>query len=206
MRLPPKTAWPKTGRSQRWLLVSIGCLLALLLAVATFFMAGPKGSTRVPGGDFSLNSADGPQTLSRWRGQALIIYFGYTSCPDACPTALAATGQALALLKPAELALVQPLFISVDPERDHLAALKTYAAFFHPKLLGLTGSPAQIAELARRYGVYYHRQETASANGYTVDHSSSLYILDAAGKIVTILPHAVTPPQIAAALRQALPH
>lgn len=192
----------------RWQIVSLACALALLVGVATFFISGPPagsgGAGRLSGGDFTLNAASGPLALHDFRGQVVILYFGYASCPDACPTALGATGQALALLTPAELARVQPLFVSVDPDRDTPAALKDYAAFFHPKILAATGSAAQIAELARRYGVYYRRQESSSASGYSVDHSSSLYVINGNGQIDNVLPHGVTPPQIASALRRAL--
>ncbi len=192
----------------RWSIVGLACLLALSVGIASYFLGNRSmadaGLSRPNGGDFTLNAAAGPVSLHDFHGQVAIVYFGYASCPDACPTALGATGQALALLTPAELAQIQPIFISVDPNRDTPAALKEYAAFFHAKTLGITGSEAQIADVARRYGVYYHRQESTSASGYSVDHSSSLYVINRAGQIADVLPHGITPPQIAAALRRAL--
>lgn len=193
----------------RWQTVSLGCVLALLVGIATFFISSPTAAlntARPSGGDFTLTSADGPVSLKDFRGQVVVFYFGYASCPDACPTTLGATSQALGTLSAAELARVQPIFISIDPARDAPAALKEYAAFFHPKMLGLTGSNGDIAELARRYGVYYRRQESNSASGYTVDHSSSLYVINGAGQIDSLLPHGTTPAQIASALRSAMNH
>lgn len=191
----------------RWQIVGLACLLAVLVGVFTYFLShgdSAVGSTGQPAGDFTVASAKGPLTLASLRGQVVVVYFGYTSCPDACPTTLGATAQALALLTPAELAQVQPVFISVDPERDRLPALQEYAAFFHPKMLGTTASKDEIAAIARRYGVYYHRQDSGSASGYTVDHSSSLYLIDGGGQLAAVLPHGSSPAQIAAALRHAL--
>ena len=94
------------------------------------------------GGDFTLQSATGPVTLKDYRGKVVLLYFGYTYCPDICPTSLTATAQALGQLAPAELARVQTLFVSVDPERDTPARLKDYGAFFHPSIIGVTGTAA----------------------------------------------------------------
>ena len=192
----------------RWQIVGLACLLAVLVGVFTYFLShgdSAPGSGGQPAGEFTVSSAKGPLSLASLRGQVVVLYFGYTSCPDACPTTLGATAQALAMLTPAELAQVQPVFISVDPERDHLPALQEYAAFFHPKMLGTTASKEEIAAIARRYGVYYHRQDSNSASGYTVDHSSSLYVIDGGGQLSTVLPHGSNPAQIAAALRRAMP-
>ena len=128
--------------------------LIALLAILTLAIPGLPGCSRdtppapggltlaapPSGGDFSLDSADGRIATQNFRGQVVALYFGYTYCPDVCPTSLAALGSALEKLTPAELAQVQPLFISVDPERDSVARLKDYAVFFHPKLKGLTGT------------------------------------------------------------------
>lgn len=191
----------------RWQIVALACLLAVLVGVFAYFLShggSATGNGTQPAGEFTVTSAKGPLTLASLRGQVVIVYFGYTSCPDACPTTLGATAQALAMLTPAELAQVQPVFISVDPERDRLPALQEYAAFFHPKMLGTTAGKDEIAAIARRYGVYYHRQDSSSASGYTVDHSSSLYVIDGGGQLSTVLPHGSSPVQIAAALRRAM--
>lgn len=157
------------------------------------------------GGDFSLDSADGRIATQNFRGQVVALYFGYTYCPDVCPTSLAALGSALEKLTPVELAQVQPLFISVDPERDSVARLKDYAVFFHPKLQGLTGTPAEIAAIAHAYGASYSRQEVKSEGGYVVDHSSFVYLLAPDGRLAASLPHGTTPEDMAAAMRRLLP-
>ena len=102
------------------------------------------------GGDFTLQSYRGPVELQDFRGQVVLLYFGYTWCPDICPTSLGLTSLALKALKPDELARVQSLFVSVDPERDTLEKLKNYGEYFHPKILGITGSPEAVAEVTQK--------------------------------------------------------
>lgn len=194
----------------RWQKVSLIAVLTLIVGAGTYLAAGGRVpslpssalSGGLPaGGDFTLLSVDGPVRLADFRGQPVLIYFGYTSCPDACPTMLGLTAQALALLTPAELAEVRPLFIAIDPDRDTPPRIKEYAGFFHPALRAATGSADDIAAVARQYGVFYRAQKTGSASGYTVDHSSSLYLIDRTGKLRQVLPHGTPPDQIAAALR-----
>ncbi len=191
-------------------------LLLLVATLAALAFAGcsreappaPGGLTLAAppkGGDFTLQTADGPLASQHYRGKVIALYFGYTYCPDVCPTSLAALGEALALLTPAELAQVQPLFISVDPERDALPRLKEYAAFFHPRMIGATGSPAEVAAVAGAYGASYARQDIKSEGGYVVDHSSFVYLIAPDGRLAASLPHGSTPEAIAAALRQLLP-
>lgn len=156
------------------------------------------------GGDFTLQSANGPVSLQDLRGKVVLVYFGYTFCPDICPTSLAFTSQGLNLLNPDELARTQVLFISVDPERDTLEKLKEYGAFFHPGILGLTGTPREIAAVAKKYGASYSKQNTGSAGGYVVDHSSSTYVVSPGGKLVATLPHGAPPAEVAQAIRTAM--
>jgi len=157
------------------------------------------------GGEFTLESADGPVSLSDFRGQVVPIYFGFAFCPDVCPTNLALIGGALRSLEPQELAKVQPIFITVDPERDTPERAAEYAEYFHPKMIGLTGSPEQIAAVARKYGVAYMKVEDPdSAMGYTVDHSSRTYLMDQDGELFTLIGHAAPSEEIAGAIREAL--
>lgn len=157
------------------------------------------------GGDFILESPTGPLSLASLHGQVVVIYFGYTWCPDVCPTNLAFIASALKTLKPQELERVEVLFISVDPERDDTQRLIQYTGYFHPKIRGLTGRPEQIAEVARHYGAAYLRNEVSgSAMGYTVDHSSSVYLVDPQGRLAKILDHATAPERIALAIRALL--
>ena len=106
-------------------------------------------AARPTGGDFRLQSAAGPVDLKNLRGRVVLIYFGYTWCPDICPTNLAFIAAALKSLAPEDLARVQVLFVSVDPERDDAQRLAQYTGYFHPQILGLTGTPEEIAETAR---------------------------------------------------------
>jgi protein SCO1/2 len=184
---------------------SASLLLLLAALVGTFFWhpAKQEGSP-AQGGGFVLNTNQGTLRLDQLRGKVVILYFGYTWCPDVCPTSLALLGMALHKLEPRELAAIQPLFISVDPERDTVERLAEYTAYFHPALKGATGTPQQIADLARRYGVAYRREEGGAATDYTVDHSSLTFLLDRQGQIVEVLPHGTSPDKIAAAIRNAL--
>lgn len=157
------------------------------------------------GGDFRLDSSAGSLALSDLRGQVVLINFGYTSCPHICPTILTLIGSALRSLSPDELARVQVLFISVDPERDDPQRLVEYAARFHPNIRGITGAPDQIAAAARRYGVAYRRVNAIDSRlGYRIDHSTFTYVLDPHGRLVRTLDDTIPPAMIADAIRKSL--
>lgn len=204
----PSTPRPAPAPATRRVLIATLTLLVLVIAALVVWQPGrPDRGSKSDGGNlnFTLDSADGPVRLADLRGQVVVVYFGYTYCPDVCPTSLSTLGAALGALTPAELARVQPLFISVDPARDTVDQLKSYSRFFHPKLRGLTGSPAAIADVARRYGVYYAAQKPAAgANDYSVDHTSVLYLIGPDGKLAGQLPHGTTPEAVTAALRRLL--
>ncbi len=155
------------------------------------------------GGDFTLQSANGPVSLAGLRGNVVAIYFSYLNCADICPTYLAALAQALRSLPAAESAQVQPLFITLDPERDGTQAMAAYAAAFHPSLLGLTGSAEEIARVAKAYGVL-HKRRAAKGGGYDIDHSSMLHVIGRDGKLRERLPHDASVRWIAESLRRAL--
>jgi len=158
------------------------------------------------GGDFRLHAADGPVSLVDLRGKVVLIYFGYTWCPDICPTNLAIIALALRALAPAELTQVQVLFVSVDPERDTPKRLQEYAAYFHPAIVGVTGSQAEIARAAALYGAAYRRAEASdSAMGYSVDHSAYTYVVDPRGRLVATLDHATPSETLVATIREHLP-
>jgi len=168
-------------------------------------IALPNAVESVPtGGDFSLMSADGPFQLQDQRGKVVLIYFGYTFCSDVCPTNLALMAQALNGMTDEELNQVQGLFVSVDPERDKVETLKKYAQHFHDTMLGVTGSPSEIAEIAKRYGSAYRKVEGESAGGYLVDHSSNTYVIAPDGSLHSILPHAAPAQEILKITRELL--
>lgn len=189
--------------SQRILLAIATGLALLALGLGLFWNPGDAPRAE-PGGDFTLLSADGPVSLKDYRGKVVLIYFGYTFCPDVCPTELTNTAAALKLLKPEEAARVAVLFVSVDPERDTPAHLKEYTAFFHPAMVGVTGTSAEVAAVARQYGVYYARQKAESAAGYTVDHTSDIYLVGRDGRLAGRMPHASPPEKMAAEIRSRL--
>lgn len=157
------------------------------------------------GGDFTLTPAVGkPASLSDYRGKVVVLYFGYASCPDVCPTSLAVIGSAMRSLSPTEIADVQGLFISVDPERDNGEKLQQYAQYFHEKFDGITGTPEEIQQVARQYGSYFTKVDTDSALSYLMDHTSTTFIIGKDGKFASSQPHGATAVDIAEAIRKAL--
>ena len=131
------------------------------------------------GGPFTLTAPDGSTvTDETYRGKILLVYFGYTTCPDACPTTLNSVASALAEL--GTLAdRIQPLFITIDPQRDTREVLASYVKAFDPRIVGLTGTPDQVAAAAKAYGVYYAAYKTADApDGYLMDHTSVVFVMN----------------------------
>ena len=192
-------------------LIAVAAALALLLIGSLIFwtptrtLHQPLGASQaVPGGDFTLRSPNGFTSLHDYKGKVVLLYFGYTFCPDICPTSLGFTSQALSTLTPDEAKKVQMLFVTVDPERDTLDKLKTYTAYFHPNILGLTGTPEEIKAVARQYGVMYAKQDTGSAGGYVVDHSAYTYVITPDGSLFKSLDHGTPPAQVLEAIRAAM--
>jgi protein SCO1/2 len=183
------------------------CLVAVAIIVATLLRGPQPASEGAPaGGDFVLQSADGPVDTATLRGKVLLIYFGYTYCPDICPTTLVAVGQALKQLTPAELAQVKTIFVSVDPARDTPQRLKEYATFFHPDIIGVTGSPDQVAAVARLYGAVYARHDVGGGDKYyVVDHSAWTYLVAPDGRLATRIAYGTSAEQMLAEIRQWLP-
>lgn len=142
------------------------------------------------GGDFTLFNENGAVSLSDFKGQVVIFYFGYTQCPDICPTNLNIVAQALKKLSSEELAQVQPLFISTDPGRDSPQRLAEYVKFFHPKLIGLSAAPDDLDPVVQQYGAFYEKVSYSnSAMLYGIDHTSEVYIIGRNSQLLKILPH-----------------
>jgi protein SCO1/2 len=143
------------------------------------------------GGPFALIDHTGKlRTDEDFRGELLLIYFGYSYCPDVCPTDLQQIGLAVDGLG-ARAEAVQPLFITLDPERDTAVHLAEYVPLFHPRLIGLTGSAEQIRRVALAYKVYYAKYPPDSSD-YVIDHSSFIYLVDKAGKYIGFFPPGTT--------------
>jgi protein SCO1/2 len=153
--------------------------------------------------DFTLQGPAGPVALHDLRGQVLLLYFGYLTCPDICPTSLSDAAKAMAKLSPAEAERVRLLFVSVDPERDTAEATDRYARFFHPRFAGATGKPAELDAAIRLFGGHYAKVPVDSSLGYAVDHTADIYVLAPGGRLAATVPHGAPPEDIARAIRSA---
>jgi protein SCO1/2 len=171
-------------------------LLALLVALAAGASDDPKLKAGVfepprAAPDFSLQGSDGKELkLSRYRGKVVILEFGFTSCPDVCPTTLAALAQARKRLV-ADGKDVQVLYVTVDPERDDAAQMRKYLANFDPSFVGGTGTAEQLEAVQKEYGIAAKR--VSAGNGYAFDHSSFTYLIDGAGKLRALMPYGHAP-------------
>jgi protein SCO1 len=179
---PAPEAPPASGR--RWVVAAIAAVgLLAIVAVALYpaWRAKSGATASLIGGPFALQGPDGRVvTDSDMKGQPFLVYFGYTNCPDVCPTTLAQMSDVLAKLpgKP-----VRALFITIDPERDTAASLKDYLASFDPRIIGLSGDRAAIDKVEKAYRVYA-RKGPPENGGYGMDHSSIIYLMDAKGQFV----------------------
>ncbi len=183
----------------RWL-----TLLLLVLAVAGCEQPVQpiyRGSD-ITGSNFglqlALNDHNGRAvTLESFKGKVVVLFFGYTHCPDVCPTTLSDIASAFKLMPEGVPDKVQVLFVTVDPERDTPEMLKAYVPYFHPTFLGLHGSAAQVAQSAKEFRVIYRRHVEPGAEGYLVDHSAGSYVLDSQGRMRLYLPFGHKPEDIA---------
>ena len=133
------------------------------------------------------------------------MYFGFTSCPDVCPTALSTIAASMRQFSPDLEAQIQPLFVSVDPDRDTLDNLAQYSAYFHPRMLGITGSIETLDALVKNYGAYYrHIPLENSALGYTVDHTSRVYLVGREGQLINTIAHGTSVDDVVTLLKQHL--
>ena len=154
------------------------------------------------GGAFSLTDHNGKAVTEKdYAGSYLLVFFGFASCPEVCPTELQKIAQVLELLGEEKAAKIQPLFITVDPERDTPEALKAYVAEFHPKLVGLTGTAEQIEAVKKAYRVYASKVQMEGMEGYMMDHSAFTYFMGPDGANIGIYPAKDTAEQIAEAIK-----
>ncbi len=208
---PSPIPHPKTGRNAGFKLALI--VIAGALAVAAGYLAGrspakpvaePAGVTVLddprPIPPFSLTGAGGPFTNAQLAGQWTYIFFGYTHCPDVCPTALSLMREIKAQLKAASGPMPQVVFVSIDPKRDTPGLLGQYVPAFDPAFIGVTGSDEALAPLIKHFGIYFKRHEEDSALNYTVDHSAGIYLVDPRGHLKALY----MPPQDAQTMARNL--
>ena len=161
-----------------------------------------------PGGDFTLQSGDGRLSLHDLHGKVVLLFFGFTSCPDTCPMALAVIARVFSMMSPDDLEKTRALFVSLDPGKDTLDVLKQYTGYFHPNIVGVTDRLEILIELSERYGVQYRREEMPeSPLGYVIYHTSDVLVLDTWGQLQQQrIPPSATVEEIAAYVKELLPH
>jgi len=175
-----------------------------MLAAKTVSGPGLIQTNAEIGGPIQLVGSTGePVTEAAFSGRPVILYFGFTYCPDICPTSLQTVAEALDALGP-DGAKVQPVFITVDPKRDTPEIVGDYAGAFHDDMVGLTGTEEQIAAVARAFRVLYIVRDRGRGDDYLVDHSSYYYLMDEDWKLAAVMQHDITPDDMAAAIRQLL--
>lgn len=189
--------------------------IAVVIIVGTLFVARSTAEQQIvvdrsASGPFSLVDHKGrPVTDRDFRGKFMLVFFGYTFCPDVCPIDLQIISKAVDALGEAGNR-VQPIFITVDPERDTPEVLARYVSHFHPRLLGLTGTPEQVAVAAQAYGVLYIKAIDAAVSGdreqaqYLMDHSALTYLLGPDGRFRAAFPHSTDPNKLAAGILKHL--
>jgi len=188
-----------------------GIGICLLLIVGSFFIdlpeiaqTGPEQQYN-PGENFTLTGDTGnPFQLKDLRGEIVLLFFGYTSCPDACPGALAKIHRALNLLTTEERNQVRTIFISVDPERDTPKLLKDYIDYFGVNAIGLTGTKADIDKVVKAYQAHYLKIPGESGSWYSINHTTTVYLHDKQGKVRYLFLYDDTPEKLAEAIRKYL--
>ena len=169
-------------------------LIMLLLCCLMTGTSGQLHSDEI-GGDFTLTDHNGrPFELSRQRGKLVLLFFGYTFCPDICPTELSNLAAVLDGLGD-QSDQVQGLFVSLDPQRDTPEVLRDYTRYFNPALIGLTGEGAEVDRIAGQYRVQYQRHERADGR-YSLDHSANLYVIDRQGRLAAVVPYGLPPEHV----------
>lgn len=182
--------------AKRWFLLLI-LLMVGLAACRPYEFHGTVLQSPAEAAGFELMSNTGQRvSLEEFRGKLVMLYFGYTFCPDVCPATLVEIAGAMDQLGE-DAEQVQVIMISVDPERDTPEALAEYVAHFDPSFLGVTGTPDEIAEIATLYGIFYEKHEGTAASGYLIDHTATTMVIDDEGKLKLILPFGTTAAEIA---------
>jgi protein SCO1/2 len=192
----------------RWV-IALGCALSLLagcdrLASSKTPFKGVDVTGAPMGGELRLTDHNGkPRTLADFRGKVVVVTFGYTQCPDVCPTTLSDLSSAVKKLGP-DAAAVQVLFVSVDPRRDTPELLRQYVPAFNPDFLGLYGNKADTLKATKDFKVFTQERAGKSAESYTVDHTAQSFAFDRTGRLRLVLSYGMTPDAMASDLRLLL--
>ena len=200
--------------SKKWLFSLVVATTAGFFAAISNAHEAPKTeepswqAQNFPGGDFTLQSVDGRLSLHDLHGKVVLLFFGFTSCPDTCPMALAVIARVFSMMSPDDLKKTRALFVSLDPEKDTLDVLKQYTGYFHPNIVGVTDRLEILIELSERYGVQYRREDMSeSPLGYVIYHTSDVLVLDTWGRLQQQrIPPSATVEEIAAYVKELLPH
>ena len=194
--------------NRRFLLPGILAIAFIIGILGNWYFIGndstiDKGMKMI-GGEFTLTSEKGPVSLKDFRDKAVLISFGYTSCPDICPTTLAKISSVMDSLGESDAASVQTLFISVDPDRDTPEKTHQYASYFHPSFIGLSGTPEEIALVAQKLKAFYGKIEVESEMGYTVGHTGTTYLLGKDGVVRGFISHDSNADEFVSAIQKVL--
>lgn len=209
LTLPNTTAPPQLTHWVRLSIVLavliVAALIGTLISTAEQPLSGIGGDDGRLGGDFSLRGIDGPVSLQDYRGQVVVVYFGFLNCEEVCLNSMRVLQKAMVNLQQPELAQVRVMLISIDPARDRPEDLERFTARFHQNIIGLTGSQQQIEAVARDYGASF-RISPADRNepGYLFRHTSRYYVIDQQGELVDAMRHSTTANEIIARVRQLL--
>lgn len=200
---------PQT-RSGRGPILILAAIVAVVVGLGLGFLIPVSKpdlevSQSIIGGPFEMvNHLGETVTQETFKGRHMLVYFGYTFCPDVCPTELQSMTVALNDMgKKADA--ITPVFVTIDPARDDVAAVRDYIGFFHPRLVGLTGTPEQVKTITDAFGVFYARaRDTGETSDYLMDHSSLIFLMDEEGRYVTHIRTGTSPEVMARQLSDAL--
>ncbi|MRX26831.1 SCO family protein [Kangiella sp. HZ709] len=183
----------------------VGLLGYALLTGNEHPLIGVGGKDGKLGGNFTLQSADGPVSLTDYRGQVVVVYFGFLSCPEVCPTSMGILKKTFKRLSTDGLNNVQGVLISIDPKRDSFEKLKNFSSFYHQNITGVTGTPEQVDQVARDYGAYFKMIEAEEfKQEYAFEHTSRYYVIDQEGRLVDAMRHSTTANELTAKIKTLL--
>jgi cytochrome oxidase Cu insertion factor (SCO1/SenC/PrrC family) len=194
---------------RRAVLIFAALVLAIAAGIGSYAFLprppGPQGSgTALIGGPFALTNQDGRQVTEKdFLGRYMLVFFGYTYCPDICPTELQVMTAAIDMMGEDGKAIA-PVFVTVDPQRDTPEVIKAYVENFGPDLVGLTGAPEDIASVTKAYRVYYAKAGDTASDEYLMDHSSIIYLMGRDGRFVKHFSYTADAPGLAKALKEAI--